>query len=67
MPNHSEDDMHQKLNQALHTIEVLRQRVDEAHNKYDTLMELFQAYIHKDSDNSRPKPDKQEKVNRVNC
>ena len=67
MPIHSTEDMQLKLDQALQTIEVLKQRVDESHNKYDTLMELFQAYIRKDYDEATPRQQRRNMVRVVYC
>ena len=66
MPSHSQEDMQLKLDQALQSIEFLKQRVDEAHNKYDTLLELFQAYIQKDYDKAASNPEQRKKVRSVN-
>lgn len=66
MPSHSQDDLQLKLDEALQSIEILKQRVDEAHNKYDTLLEVFQAYIQKDNDNATSNPEQRRKVRYVN-
>lgn len=66
MPSHSQDDLQLKLDEALQSIEILKQRVDEAHNKYDTLLEVFQAYIQKDNDKATANPEQHRKVMYVN-
>lgn len=62
MPSHSTEYMHMKSDHALQTTEVLKQRVDEAHDKCDALMELFQAYIHKDYDEATPRQQRRNTV-----
>ena len=48
MPSQNIDDVNMKLEYALQTIENLKKRVDEAHEKYDILLDVFQVYIRKE-------------------
>ena len=61
-PRKSSDDVHMKLEYALQTIEMLKKRVDEAHEKYGTLLNVFQVYIRKDYDESTPQQPRKETV-----
>ena len=51
-----------KLEYALQTIEMLKKRVEEAHEKYDALLDVFQVYIRKDYDETTPKKTRKEMV-----
>ena len=57
----SSDDVHMKLEYALQTIEMLKKRVEEAHEKYDALLDVFQVYIRKDYDETTPQQPRKEK------
>ena len=51
-----------KLEYALQTIEMLKKRVEEAHEKYDALLDVFQVYIRKDYNETTPQQPRKEKV-----